>query len=70
MPAATSSLYATGKEAVSAGKIYLPFKLSSAGEELTLIAPGLKVADRLTMPALPADISYGRNGDDVTLRGS
>jgi len=59
-------LYATGKEAVSAGNIYLPFKLSSAGEELILIAPGGKVGDRFTIPALPADISYGRNGEDVT----
>ena len=59
-------LYAAGKEAVSAGNIYLPFKLSSDGEELTLIAPGVKVADRLTIPALPADISYGRNGSDAT----
>jgi hypothetical protein len=55
-------VYATGKETVSAGTMYVPFKLSSAGEELTVISPAGKVTDRFAMPALPADVSYGRNG--------
>jgi hypothetical protein len=59
-------LYASGKEATSGGKIYLPFKVSSKGEELILTAPTAKVADKWTVPALPADISYGRNGNDAS----
>lgn len=58
-------LYATGKKAGSAGALYLPFRLSGAGEALTLISPEGKVTDQFTVAPLPADVSYGRAGPDV-----
>jgi len=46
------------------GPLHLPFKLSAAGEDLYL-TDGATVIDRVTWPALGADIAWGRGPDGV-----
>ena len=48
--------------AAAAGAIVVPFGISNDGEDLILTGPDGTVADKWTVPALPADVSYGRNG--------
>src|SRR5688572_10976809 len=45
----------------SAAPHHTGFELSSGGEEIVLTRPDGTVEDQLTFPAIPRDISYGRN---------
>lgn len=45
------------------GEHHAPFKLSAAGETLTLTHPTLGTLDTVTVPALSEDITYGRYFD-------
>ena len=56
-------VYASGLEATAqsdaAGEIHANFRLNGDGDELILTSPTGQALARLTIPALPADISYG-----------
>lgn len=56
-------VYASGESATEvsekAGEIHAAFRLNAEGDELIMTSPTGQVLARLTIPALPSDISYG-----------
>ena len=56
-------VYASGETATaasdSAGELHAAFRLNAEGDDLIMTSPTGQVLARLTIPALPPDISYG-----------
>ncbi|SMP57305.1 CotH kinase family protein [Anoxynatronum buryatiense] len=58
-------LWASGKDQVSPlGQLHTNFRISAAGESLTLTAPdGVQIIDQAPAAAMPRDVSWGRQTD-------
>jgi hypothetical protein len=61
LPGAFQLIYASGKTISPAGEIHAAFKLDRDGETILLSRPDGSVSDRLELPALRQDVSYGRS---------
>jgi len=59
----TDSSYVNELLELPTGALHTNFRISSSGEELLLSAATGQIIDSLTIPALPADMSWGRNAD-------
>lgn len=52
-------IFASGKDRIS-GPLHTNFSIAQDGETLSLTHPGGQLVDSVTVPALPVDVSYGR----------